>query len=156
MARFIGRLQGSRGAVSRLGGTASGISARVQGWNVGVRVYGQSREGKDVFWVYATGGSNGRPPESAVAVISQDETGAVVTETPEQYDNRMAKAATKREPAYRPLTADEVAALTRYAAEKGRTWKSSLRHDWMTAALTGPLHALRNSHGPSWLVEVKL
>jgi len=57
---------------------------------------------------------------------------------------------------YRPLTTEETSALTRYAAAHGRTWKASLQHDWMTAALTGPIHALRNSHGPSWLVAYKL
>lgn len=56
----------------------------------------------------------------------------------------------------RNLTAGEIAALQAYAAEHGRKWKAALLDDWMRAALTGELHALRNSHGPSWLMGHKL
>jgi len=172
MARFIGRLKGGRGEVTRLGGTESGIEAAVSGWDVGVRVVGDCRAGgDDVFLVYATGGSNARTSSKVVATISRDGPNIRV-ETPEQCDARLereaaakaqveelvpgAREAGRRMLAQRPLLADEVAALKRYAAEHGRTWKASLRSDWMTAALTGPLHALRNSHGPSWLAKVKL
>lgn len=54
------------------------------------------------------------------------------------------------------LTAGEIAALQAYAAKHGRKWKASLLDDWMRAALTGELQALRNSHGPSWLTRYKL
>ena len=91
MARFIGRLQGSRGEVSRLGGTASGIWAVVQGWEVGVRVVGQDTDGQDAFYVYANGGSNARTSSKAIAVISLDESGALRVETPAEYDERRAK-----------------------------------------------------------------
>ena len=66
MARFKGDISGSRGNASRLGTTASGISAHVRGWNLGIRIYGDSdsdnREA-DGFTLYATGGSN-NPSES--------------------------------------------------------------------------------------------
>jgi hypothetical protein len=88
MARFIGRVQGSRGEVSRLGGTESGIQASAQGWKVGVRVCGGDQDGRDIFNIYATGGSNARSPEILVAVISLDESGAVVVETPQQSEAR--------------------------------------------------------------------
>lgn len=56
----------------------------------------------------------------------------------------------------RPLTPEEHAALQAYALENGRRWKSKLNHDWMNARTTGILQALRNSHGPSWLVSYSL
>ena len=54
-----------------------------------------------------------------------------------------------------PLTTEQVVALKKYAAEHGRRWKRALSVDWMYARLTGPLHALRNTHGPSWLVDFR-
>ncbi len=54
------------------------------------------------------------------------------------------------------LRPDHVAALQDYAKEHGRTWKAKLRDDWMNARTTGPLHELRNSHGPSWLANFRL
>ena len=52
----------------------------------------------------------------------------------------------------RPLTAEEHAAVCQYARENGRYWKARLRDDWMRARTTGIMQALRNSHGPSWLL----
>ncbi|MGO7042231.1 hypothetical protein ACCS60_28180 [Rhizobium acaciae] len=53
----------------------------------------------------------------------------------------------------RTLTDKEHAAVLAYAFEHGRRWKACLRDDWMNARTTGILQALRNSHGPSWLVS---
>ena len=52
---------------------------------------------------------------------------------------------------YRPLTDAELTALQEYATAHGRNWKQSLSEDWYHARLMGPLHSLRNSHGPAWL-----
>lgn len=57
---------------------------------------------------------------------------------------------------YRPLTSTETLTVKRYAATHGRLWKQSLRDAWMTASEAGILQALRNSHGPSWLVSYQL
>lgn len=54
---------------------------------------------------------------------------------------------------HRPLTEKELAAVRAYARENGRYWKARLRDDWRNARTTGILQALRNSHGPSWLVS---
>jgi len=43
------------------------------------------------------------------------------------------------------LTADERAALDRYAAIYGRDWKAELRSAWASASEPGILQALRNS-----------
>ena len=56
----------------------------------------------------------------------------------------------------RPLTEAEHAAVQAYAFEHGRHWKDRLRDDWMNARTTGILQALRNTHGPSWLVSYSL
>lgn len=53
----------------------------------------------------------------------------------------------------RPLTRAEHNAIRAYAMENGRYWKANLRDDWMNARTTGVMQALRNSHGPSWLVS---
>ncbi len=60
MARFIGRLQGSRGQVTRLGGADGGMTAEARGWDIGVQVHAfASRQGTDVIHVMVNGGSNG-------------------------------------------------------------------------------------------------
>lgn len=59
MAHFIGALQGSRGAVTRLGTPSSGINTVARGWSVGVNVQGRKEDNGDVFEIYADGGSNG-------------------------------------------------------------------------------------------------
>jgi hypothetical protein len=56
-------------------------------------------------------------------------------------------------------TAEQMAALTAYAAWAGDGWKDRLASDWMRAGSEwdGPyhlLHQLRNNCGPSWLREV--
>ena len=56
----------------------------------------------------------------------------------------------------RALTQAEHDAIRAYAIEHGRYWKASLRDDWMNARTTGVMQALRNSHGPSWLVSFSL
>jgi hypothetical protein len=60
MAHFIGALQGSRGAVTRLGTPSSGINTVARGWSVGVNVQGYAQADGDVFTIYANAGSNGR------------------------------------------------------------------------------------------------
>lgn len=55
-----------------------------------------------------------------------------------------------------PLTAEQLDALTRYAAKHGRFWKSKLRRAWMGGPPyddTGPLRELRNTHGHYWLKD---
>lgn len=58
----MGIVQGSRGEASRLGGSGSGIRAQAQGWNAGVKVYGDAKPldpGNDMFQIFLTTGSNG-------------------------------------------------------------------------------------------------
>lgn len=66
MAHFIGSVQGSQGAVTRLGGIKSGITASVRGWREGVRVTLSDRDGET--WVNLTrdGGSAGTRPEQLI------------------------------------------------------------------------------------------
>jgi hypothetical protein len=54
------------------------------------------------------------------------------------------------------LTETEVTALRQYATTHGRRWKDALRTEWMNASAIQPLHKLRNTHGPSWLITFKL
>ena len=56
----------------------------------------------------------------------------------------------------KPLTDDEMAAITEFAQVHGRTWKAKLRDLWMRAAAPATLHRLRNTHGPAWLATFKL
>ncbi len=60
MARFFSGIQGMRGPATRLGGTASGISAFARGWNSGAKIEGHATVSDvDEFNIYATAGSNG-------------------------------------------------------------------------------------------------
>jgi hypothetical protein len=52
--------------------------------------------------------------------------------------------------------AKQVAALSAYAADKGRTWKAALNADWLAGRCQGPLQQVRNNLGPSWLARFKL
>ena len=59
MSRFYANIQGNRGGTSRCGNASSGIVSHTRGWDVGVEVHGNvDFDGEDVFYVYATGGSN--------------------------------------------------------------------------------------------------
>lgn len=72
MARFRATLKGQRGETSRLGSPNSGLRAYVNGWNAGVTVEAEASGTRDVFYVYATGGSNGEGTGELVAVITRD------------------------------------------------------------------------------------
>lgn len=54
------------------------------------------------------------------------------------------------------LSQEELTCLKVYAAVHGRRWKEALRTEWMSASAIQPLHKLRNTHGPSWLIGFKL
>lgn len=61
------------------------------------------------------------------------------------------------------MTPDERQALTAYAHQIGRRWKSSLLSAWESgnyrsapAGLAPALQSIRNARGPSWLKTVKL
>lgn len=70
MARFLAEVQGSRGAVHRLGHQS--IRATVNGWNVGVRVQGYLNEnGRVCFEVYRTHGSNGGGNPQLIAKFTE-------------------------------------------------------------------------------------
>lgn len=70
MARFMGSVQGGRGAASRLGTPSSGIGAGAQGWNSGVRIHGYvDDDGEDAFRVIATGGSTGAISERFLGTV---------------------------------------------------------------------------------------
>ncbi len=52
-----------------------------------------------------------------------------------------------------PPTEDERAALELYAATHGRYWKRRLLDDWTNGRTVGELQRIRNSRGPSWLLQ---
>jgi len=56
---------------------------------------------------------------------------------------------------------EQKAALAKFAAANGRTWKQALGHCWMTGIYSrsddaGYLQQVRNQFGPSWLMRYKL
>ncbi len=69
MAQFRGTLQGQRGGASRLGSKSSGLYVTANGWDAGVKVTAVHEDGRDVFYVYQTGGSNGRTTDLCIAII---------------------------------------------------------------------------------------
>jgi len=60
MAQFRATIEGARGDVSRLGTKKSGLTVRVNGWNVGVsvRIWHNEKTGLDNILIDGTGGSN--------------------------------------------------------------------------------------------------
>lgn len=71
MARFYANVQGSRGEATRMGTPASGITAHIRGWDVGIQVDIQDVNGSDVCYVYKTGGSNGRVSRELIGTFTQ-------------------------------------------------------------------------------------
>lgn len=63
MAHFRATIKGQKGEASRLGSKSSGIVAEINGWDRGIRVYAEFKDGKDHFVVVSTGGSNGNRKE---------------------------------------------------------------------------------------------
>ena len=59
MSRFYGTMDGGRKPVSRTGHALTGMEAHLRGWNHGVRVKVCVKDGREVFEVYKTSGSNG-------------------------------------------------------------------------------------------------
>jgi hypothetical protein len=64
---------------------------------------------------------------------------------------------------YRELHADELQALSDFAAEYGREWKQYLLAAWLSYAYkgrhmggrdSGILRNIRNEFGPTWLLDV--
>lgn len=53
------------------------------------------------------------------------------------------------------LTEEQRRALRMFATEQGRSWKLALARQWSNAKGNPILHALRNSHGPSWLARLR-
>jgi len=70
MAQFRGTIQGSRGTTSRLGHKTTGLHVTCDGWDTGIEIEAVHENGKDVFYVYKTGGSNGLASTVKVATVS--------------------------------------------------------------------------------------
>lgn len=87
MARFRATIKGQRGEASRLGSAKSGLSARINGWNAGLRIEAENRNDADVFTVYATGGSNHSETEAPALRISRRADGGVGYTTIERYSD---------------------------------------------------------------------
>lgn len=50
-------------------------------------------------------------------------------------------------------TASELSALELYAVTHGRNWKQQLLDDWTNGRTEGELQVIRNTRGPTWLVQ---
>jgi|GEM_PF-5769115 hypothetical protein len=50
-----------------------------------------------------------------------------------------------------PISDEQRVLLEEYARSHGTEWHRELLLDWQFCRLAGPLHALRNTHGPLWL-----
>lgn len=71
MARFYVTASGQSSETSRIGSPGSGIHTHARGWNVGVAVHGRVEDDDtDVFYIYATGGSNGRHSDELIGRVT--------------------------------------------------------------------------------------
>lgn len=74
MAHFYASIKGNRGDATRMGTKQSGIAGHIRGWDSGVWVDGRvGPDGRDVFDVYATGGSNSSTGSKLIATIDGDQ-----------------------------------------------------------------------------------
>ena len=71
MSRFYAKIQGNRGLATRGGTPGSGLWAHISGWDIGVRVECKvdPATGKDLIYVYTTGGSNSPSRKKTLAFI---------------------------------------------------------------------------------------
>ncbi len=70
MSRFYGSLEGSaRTTATRRGSKASGVSAHVRGWDIGLEVIAHDHNGNDAISVYLTRGSNGEPANEGCELL---------------------------------------------------------------------------------------
>lgn len=83
MARYLAAMQGQAGEATRLGSPKSGIRAQAQGWDLGVKVYGEpQRNGAgddigDAFTVIVTGGSHAAIREIVALRVTRDDDGRI-------------------------------------------------------------------------------
>jgi hypothetical protein len=61
-----------RTEATRSGTKNSGIRAHIRGWNVGVKVIGRMVNGRAVFDVFRTSGSNGRNGDIFITNVKED------------------------------------------------------------------------------------
>jgi hypothetical protein len=61
----------------------------------------------------------------------------------------------KHENLYPTITPEQHEALHAFAQQHGRTWKRHLCRLWEKASAPRLLHALRNTHGPRWLMRYR-
>lgn len=75
MAKYLGTIKGSRGEASRLGSAQSGMVAKINGWNHGLRIEVDNRlqegERRDIFHVVLTGGSNEARQNETILTIEE-------------------------------------------------------------------------------------
>ena len=79
MAQFLGKIEGNRQAVTRLGTKDSGMLAIATGWDLGVEVVGRHVDGEDEFTILVNGGSNGRYPALEVMKVKRIQDSLVIT-----------------------------------------------------------------------------
>ena len=75
MAQYRALVRSKNGSTSRLGDKKNGMVVRVDGWNIGVKVfimYDDELE-RDVIFVYETGGSN-NPATQSIPMRYEDTT----------------------------------------------------------------------------------
>ena len=71
MAQFYGEIKGqARTSATRRGSKASGLEGHLRGWNIGVRVVLEYKEGiGDIIHIYRTSGSNGGDEDVLIATL---------------------------------------------------------------------------------------
>jgi len=93
MARFKGTVQGNRNLVSRIGHETSGIVTECNGWQSGVHVQGRvGEDGRDVFTITATGGSNYRSASIMVGKVTVNDKGRMEFNPSREFIARFTRA----------------------------------------------------------------
>jgi len=72
MAHFYVSSENTRGKTVGIAGKKAGQTTHARGWTLGVRVEGMvNKEGKDVFKIYKTAGTNGASQDEHLITLTE-------------------------------------------------------------------------------------
>jgi hypothetical protein len=72
MAQFIAEIRkGNGNTVHRLGHKTGGIAVTINGWNRGILVEAEHKDGVDIFKVYVNGGSHDATPIKLINTVHE-------------------------------------------------------------------------------------
>ncbi len=72
MSHFYSSIQGQKGSVTRCGSKSSGIKTHIYIWDFGIEVRLEHKNGKDIAYIFQTGGSNNKYSKHLLTCLTKD------------------------------------------------------------------------------------